>query len=166
MLFDSKSVDPRSECLEPVKGGGLPPSYPPPLDPFVDSSVQNPGGQPSKCEPQPPGRPRPAKTTHPNTGPSRGSLWDPPEIFSVGVRGFGAALRHLRSWAPHFWGWAQHVWGCLPRVPKVPHGSAKRSHRRRRREAPPRPTARKSAISQHVRKHESVGTRMLPARSG
>ena len=49
-------------------GGGLPPPYPPPLDPFLDPSVQNPGGQPSKCEPQPPGRPRPAKTTHPKGG--------------------------------------------------------------------------------------------------
>ena len=123
-----ESVDPRSECLDPVKGGGLPPPYPPPLDPFVDPSVQNPGGQPSKCEPQPPGRPRPAKTTYPNTVLPEGHFGTPLRFLVLGFEVLELPPGTCET-GLHTSGAGVRTCGAAPSgVPKAPHGSECRTN--------------------------------------
>ena len=87
-----KSVDTRSECLERVQGGGLPPPLPPLRWTPSRPTCQNLGFLTQSLEPRPLFQSEPAKTTYPIAGlpmvrlGSFGTVW-------VWVRGFGAKPR-------------------------------------------------------------------------
>ena len=86
-----KSVDPRSECLEPSNGGkGLPPPYHPPLDTFVIPRRKTSRGSSKTPKPKPLSSRAVQKPRTPRGGaPQRVTLG---LIWEIGV------------WASRFWG--------------------------------------------------------------
>ena len=94
VCWRGKSVDPSVGVLDPP-GEGLPPPYPPPLDPLADTPAQNLGGQPQNHEAQPLSRPRRLKTSNLTQVPCHfGLLWG---ACGSGLRGFGFGLRGFAS---------------------------------------------------------------------
>ena len=96
-----KSVDPWSECFEPSKGSGLPPLYPPPLDPLAGPPAKS--SKPSFQTPKPnrlSSRALQKTRTPRGGGPSRGPL---PEghfvlLWEISVMlGFGKNVPNRRS---------------------------------------------------------------------